>query len=80
MSKSSNFYKLPKIHKSEELKIDLETQNSENVDNSNPNDLKLWPGIVSSSYSIKRVNKLIDTLQQLSLYIIKATLKMASIF
>ena len=42
ITKWSNFYGLPKIHKSEEIKIAVATQKSEYMEIPNPSDLKLW--------------------------------------
>ena len=43
VSITSNFYGLPKIHKSKQIKNDIETQKSECIEISNPSDLKFRP-------------------------------------
>ena len=62
--KTSNFYGLPKIHKSEEIKNAIETQRSEYIEILNPKDLKFRPIIAGPVCPTHRLSRLADILLQ----------------
>ena len=64
MPKSSNFYTLPKIHKSKQIKKAVETQKSEYIKIPNPSDLKFRSTEVGLLCPTSRLSKLIDILLQ----------------
>ena len=57
---TSNFQGLPKIHKSEKIKIAVVTQKSEYIEIPGPSDLKFRPIAPGPSCPINRHRKLID--------------------
>ena len=57
---TSNFYGLPKIHKSELLKEAIKIQNSDYIELLEPNDLKLRPIVAGPSCPTRRLSDLID--------------------
>ena len=61
---TSNFYELPKIHKSKQIKNAVVTQKSEYIEIPNPNDLKFRPIAAGPSFPTSRLSKLIDILLQ----------------
>ena len=64
---TSNFYGLPKIHKSKQIKNAVETQKFEYIGIPNPSDLKFKPIVPSQSCPTNKLSKLIDILIQLFL-------------
>ena len=63
-SKTSNFYGLPKIHKSTEIQNAITTQNSEYIRILNPTDLKFRPIVAGPTCPTHRISNLIDILLQ----------------
>ena len=63
-SKTSNFYGLPKIHKSIEIQNKIITQNSEYIQILNPSDLKFRPIVAGPSCPTHRISNLMDILLQ----------------
>ena len=61
-SKESNFYGLPKIHKSKSIKDAIVEQNSEYISVKNPADLKFRPIIAGPECPTSRLSHLIDLL------------------
>lgn len=59
-TKNSNFYGLPKIHKSKELKDGMEKINSSYIKLPQPGDLKLRPIVAGPSCPTQRLSNLID--------------------
>ena len=62
--KTSNFYGLPKIHKSKEIKNAIKTQNKEYIEIANPRDLKFRPIIAGPANPTHRISNLVDLLLQ----------------
>ena len=62
ISKTSNFYGLPKIHKSKQIKNAVEIQKYTEI--LNPSDLKFRPIVAGPSCPTSRPSKLIDILLQ----------------
>ena len=58
--KTSNFYGLPKIHKSKIILSEVEKQNSEYIKILQPNDLKLRPIVAGPSCPSHRLSNVID--------------------
>ena len=75
ISKTSNFYGLPKRHKSKQIKNAVETQKSEYIEIPNPSDLKFRPFVAGPSCTTSRLSKLIDILLQPFLNKIKSYIK-----
>ena len=63
-AKTSNFYGLPKIHKSEEIKKAVRTQKSSFIETPNPGDLKFRPIIAGPESPTNRLCDLTDKLLQ----------------
>lgn len=59
-SRTSNFYGLPKVHKSKQIQSAVKEQNSEYVILNAPTDLKLRPIIAGPSCPTNRLSNLID--------------------
>ena len=74
-SKTSNFYGLPKIHKSDEIKKVIQTQNSGYVEVPNPEDLKFRPIIAGPESPTNRLSNLTDELLQPFLEKVKSHVK-----
>ena len=72
---TSNFYRLPKIHKSKQIKNDVETQKFEYVEIPNPSDIKFWPIVAGRSCPTSRLSKRLEILLQLFLNKIKIYIK-----
>ena len=64
ISKTSNFYGLPKIHKSKQIKNAVEIQKSKYTESPNPSDLKFRPIVADPSGPTSRLSKIIDILLQ----------------
>ncbi|CAC5382643.1 unnamed protein product [Mytilus coruscus] len=60
--KTSNFYGLPKIHKSKEIQDHIENRDSMYIKINRPTDLKLKPIIAGPSCSTQRLSNLLDIL------------------
>ena len=75
ISKTSNFYGLPKIYKSKQIKNVIETQKSEYIEIPNSSDLKFKPIVAGPSCPTSRLSKLIDILLQPFLIKIKSYIK-----
>ena len=73
--KSSNFYRLLKLHKSEEIKVAIETQKSEYIVIRNARDHIFRPIVAGPSCPTKRLKKQIDILRQLFLNKIKSCIR-----
>ena len=58
----SNFYGLPKIHKSMVIESATNTQNSEIIETFEPNDLKLRPVVGGPKCPTRKLSQLIDIL------------------
>ena len=58
--KTSNFYGLPKVHKSKEIQTAVKIQNSEYIKLRNPSDLKLRPIIAGPSCPTHRLSNFLD--------------------
>ena len=58
--KSSNFYGLPKIHKSKDIQHNIKDKNAEYVMLPRPTDLKLRPIIAGPASSTQRLSNLLD--------------------
>ena len=71
-SKTSNFYGLPKVHKSEEIKKAIEIQKAEYIELHNPEDLKFRPIIAGPACPTHRISNLTDILLQPFLQKIKS--------
>ena len=56
--KTSNFYRLPKVHKSEEIKTAIKLQKSGYIEILNPSDLKFRLIVGGPRCLTKRINKL----------------------
>ena len=67
ISITSNFYGLPKIHKSKQIKNAVETQKSKYIEIPNPSDLKFRPNVAGPSCPTSRLSNQIDILLQLFL-------------
>ena len=63
-TKTSNFYGLPKIHKSEIIKNAIQIQQSEYIEIHRPKDLKFRPIVAGPSCPTHRLSNLIDILLQ----------------
>lgn len=74
-SKTSNFYGLPKIHKSKEIKYAIETQKAEYIEIPNPKDLKFRPIIAGPACPTNRLSNLTDILIQPFLQKVKSYVK-----
>ena len=61
-TKASNFYGLPKIHKSKEIQSGLTRENSSYVKLPQPSDLKLRPIVAGPACSTHRLSNLLDIL------------------
>ena len=72
---TSNFYGLPKINKSKQIKNAGETQKSEYIEIPNPSDLKFTPIVAGPSCPTSKISKLIDILLQPFLNKIKSYIK-----
>ena len=59
---TSNFYGLPKIHKSKVIEAAIHFQNTEVVEVREPRDLKLRPIVGGPNYPTRRLSYLLDTL------------------
>ena len=75
ISITSNFYGLPRIHKSKLIKNAIETPKSEYTEIPNPSDLKFRPIVAGPSFPTSRLSKLIDILLQPLLNKIKSYIK-----
>ena len=62
--KTSNFYGLPKIHKSTLIKEAINTQKSEYIEIKSPTDLKFRPIVAGTSSPTQHLSNLIDILLQ----------------
>ena len=62
--KTSNFYGLPKVHKSKEIKDAIKTQNTEYIEIINPRDLKFRPIVAGPANPTHRISNLVDILLQ----------------
>ena len=62
MFKTSNFYRLPKVHKSDIITKAIEEQNSEYIKISEPEDLTLRPIVAGPNCPTKRLSTFIDTI------------------
>jgi hypothetical protein len=60
--KTSNFYGLPKIHKSNHIKTSIEDQNETYITTSEPLDLKLRPIVAGHACPTHRISNFIDIL------------------
>ena len=58
--KTSNFYGLPKIHKSKEIKDAVQAQNSDYIKLPAPKDLKMRPIVAGPSSTTHRLSNLVD--------------------
>ena len=72
---SSNFYGLPKIHKSKIISKAIEEQGSEYISCFQPKDLKLRPIVAGDKCSTKRLNNFVDILLKPLLSKIKSYVK-----
>ena len=70
--KTSNFYGLPKIHKSELIKREIQLQNSEYIQCLRPPDLKFRPIVAGPACPTHRLSNLIDIILQPFLQNIKS--------
>ena len=73
--KTSNFYGLPKVHKSEEIGQAIEEQQTEVVTVRSPKDLKLRPIIAGPTCPTHRLSHFIDLILQPLLKNVKAYIK-----
>ena len=73
--KSSNFYGLPKIHKSEIIHKAIEEQSSEYISCFQAKDLKLRPTVAGQKSPTKRLSNFVDILLKLLLSKIKSYVK-----
>lgn len=73
--KTNNLYGLPKIHKSEQIKYAISTQNSEYIQIHNPDDLKFRPIVAGPACPTSRLSNLIDILLQPFTNLIKSYIK-----
>ena len=73
--KSSNFYGLPKIHKSEIIHKAIEEQSSEYFSCFQAKDLKLRPTVAGHKSPTKRLSNFVDILLKLLLSKIKSYVK-----
>jgi hypothetical protein len=64
LPKTSNFYGLPKIHKSEEIKNAIQNQNSDYITLVNPEDLKFRPIVAGPICPTSRLSNMTDILLQ----------------
>ena len=71
----SNFYGIPQIHKSVITKSAINTQNSELIENFEPNDLKIRPIVDGSKCPTRKLSQLIDILLKPFLKRIKSFLR-----
>ena len=74
-SKSSNFYGLPKIHKSKIIAEEIKKQNSEIINILEPSDLKVRPIIAGPECPTKRLSNLIDIILKPMVQKIKSYIK-----
>ena len=72
---SSNFYGLPRIHKSKIISKAIEEQGSEYISCSQPKDLKLRPILAGHKCSTKHLSNFVDILLKPLLYKIKNSVK-----
>ena len=72
---SSNFYGLPKIHKSKVIKTVLENQNKEYIEAFEPSDLTLRPIVAGPTCPTRKLSDLIDKILKPFLIHIKSYIK-----
>jgi len=74
-SKTSNFYGLPKVHKSKIIKEAIERQNAEYIECLEPYDLKLRPIVAGPNCPTRNLSNLLDKILKPLLTHIKSHIK-----
>ena len=72
---TSNFYGLPKVHKSKIIQEPIQVQNSEYIKIYEPSDLPLRPLVAGPNCPTRRLSNLVDILLKLFLFHIKSYIK-----